>query len=169
MKSMNDWIPTAVFIEHFVLNEALERNVSIEKASSLVLPTFGINPDGAFLHRQTRLLSLLYTLIVFPREQWKRIGLLEVAVERAKIDPDLSPEIQKILDIGFLRAIRNSVAHARIQFDSGHITFRDGHDDKPPTFDITMTESEALNLALVLGRAFHESAQVKDKIAKIGS
>ena len=163
-----DWIPTAAFIEHFVLEEALERDVSIKKASSIIVPRFGLKHEGPFLHRQTRLLGMLYTLLVFPRERWARDGLLEVVVERAIADAELIQENKKLLSAKFLRSIRNAVAHARIDFTEGSITFRDGKNDQEPTFEAQLSIGAATNLMLVLGRAFHESAQVKDTLATFG-
>ena len=165
---MNDWVPTAAFIEHYVLEEALGRDVTIKKASSIVVPRFGLTSDGPFLHRQTRLLGMLYTLLVFPRERWKRNGLLEVVVERAKADKELSERNNNLLNIGFLRSLRNAVSHARIDFTDDSVTFLDGRDEGAMTFEVTLSMREAVNFVLVLGRAFHESAQVKDTLANVG-
>lgn len=164
----NDWLPTAAFIEHYVLEEALGRNVSIKKASEIVVPRFGLSPDGPFLHRQTRLLGMLYTLLVFPRERWKREGLFEIVFERASADSDLSEANKKLLSLDFIRCVRNAVSHARIDFTDDAITFRDGKTEENLTFEVTMSVREAVNLVLVLGRAFHESAQVKQTLANVG-
>jgi len=164
----DDWLPTTAFIEHYVLEEALNRDVSIKKASSIVVPRFGVQSNGPFLHRQTRLLGMLYTLLVFPRERWKREGLLEVVVERAKVDKQLSQSCSALLSPSFLRSLRNSVSHARINFVDESVTFRDGRDDEAITFEVTLTIQEAVNLLLVLGRAFHESAQIKEALENVG-
>jgi hypothetical protein len=163
-----DWIPTAAFIEHYVLEEALGRDVSIKKASATVVPRFGLSSNGAFLHRQTRLLGMLYTLLVFPRERWKRDGLIDVIVERARADSELSAANKKLLSLDFIRCIRNAVSHARIDFTDDAITFRDGKTEESLTFEETLSIREAMNLVLVLGRAFHESAQVKEALANVG-
>ena len=168
MSTVNDWVPTAALIEHFVLEEALSGDLSIKKASSIVVPRFGLSSDGPFMHRQTRLLGLLYTLLVFPREHWKRDGLLEVIVERAKCDNDLSKGNSKLLNEGFIRSLRNAVAHARIDFVDEAVTFRDGRDENAMIFEVTLSIQEVVNLLLVLGRAFHESAQIKGTLANVG-
>ena len=168
MRVMNDWVPTAAFIEHYVLEEALERDVSIRKASSIVVPRFGLVPTGPFLHRQTRLLGMLYTLLVFPREQWKRDGLIEVVVERALADNELSEKNKGLLNLDFLRSMRNAVSHARIEFTEETVTFRDGKNEVSLTFEKTFSMLEVVNLVLVLGRAFHESAQVKETLTNVG-
>ncbi len=168
MIDVNDWVPTAAFIEYYVLEEALAQSVSIQKASSTVVPRFGLRPNGAFLHRQTRLLGMLYTLLVFPRERWKRDGLLDVVVERALADSELSDKNKKLFNSDVLRSIRNAVSHARVDFVNDHVTFRDGINEAAPSFEMTLEIREAVNLVLVLGRAFHESAQVKETLAKFG-
>lgn len=164
----NDWIPTAVFIEHFVLEESLRSNSSLEAASYVVLPNFGLTAQGTFLHRETRLLGLLYMLLVFPSEIWKREGLFEVVVERALADDQVSPEVLKLLNVGALRAIRNSVSHARLRFDGDKIIFSDGRNEDAPTFEARLSISDALNMVLVLGRAFHEATQIKSTLTAIG-
>ena len=168
MREVNDWLATAAFIEHYVLEEALGEDVSIREASSVVVPRFGLKPDGAFLHRQTRLLGMLYTLLVFPRERWKRDGLLVIVVERALADEELSFRTKKLLTMDLLRSIRNAVAHGRIEFVDDTITFRDGKNEAALTFEITLSVPDAVNLVLVLGRAFHESAQIRDSLSNVG-
>ena len=168
MNTVNDWIPTAAFIEYFVLEEALDRDVSIKKASATVVPKYGLKYSGPFLHRQTRLLGMLYTLLVFPRERWRRDGLMEIVVERARADIGLSDTNKKLLTGDLLRSIRNAVSHARIDFSDETITFRDGRNEAALDFEVTLAMSEAVNLVLALGRAFHESAQVKETLAKAG-
>ena len=166
--NIEDWIPTAAFIEYYVLEDALERDVSIKNASAKIVPRFGLKHSGPFLHRQTRLLGMLYTLLVFPRERWARNGLLEVVVERALADTEILLENKKLLNANFLRSLRNAVSHARIDFSEGSVTFRDGKNDQAPNFEAQLSIGAATNLLLVLGRAFHESAQVKDTLATIG-
>ncbi len=165
---MNDWVPTAAFIEYYVLEEAISQDVSIKKASSIVVPRFGLKSKGPFLHRQTRLLGMLYTLLVFPRERWQRDGLMEIVVERAQANRELSDTNKKLLTKDFLRSIRNAVSHARIDFTDETITFRDGKNEAAPDFEMTFEMREAVNLVLVLGQAFHESAQVKETLTKVG-
>ncbi len=161
----NDWIPTASFVDYHILEEALKQNISIKKASTIVLPQFGLPSNGEYYHRQIRLLGMCYTLLVFPQQNWKRDGLLEIVVERAKIDKQLSKKCNDLLNTDFLRQLRNAVSHARIIFLDDSITFLDGPNGKPSTFEVTLTIGEAVNLLLVLGRAFHESTQVKEIIA----
>ena len=164
----NDFIPTAAFVEHHVLEEAISKNISIVAASATVLPQFGLVPHGPFLHWQTRLLGMLYTLLVFPRERWKQEGLLEIVIERAKSDMHLSKTNKGRLSAGFLRSLRNAVSHARIHFDREAVTFRDGRGGAEITFEETVSKKDAVNLLLVLGRAFHESAQIKGTLANLG-
>lgn len=168
MAEDSDWIPTAAFIEYYVLEEAVSKDVTISKASSTVVPRFGLKHHGAFLHLETRLLGMLYTLLVFPRETWDREGLLQIVVERALRDKDLSTQNKSRLNERFLRSVRNAVSHARIEFSERNVTFRDGRDYSKPDFQETMTIQETVNLLLVLGRAFHESAQIKDRIKAAG-
>jgi len=112
---------------------------------------------------------MLYTLLVFPQEHWKRHGLMEIVIERAQSDNELSDANRKLLNRDLLRSIRNAVSHARIDFGDETITFRDGKNNKTPNFEVTFAMREALNLVLVLGRAFHETAQVQESLAKVGS
>ncbi len=164
----NNFVPTAAVIEYFVLERALSRNETIAKASANVVPSFGILPNGPFLHRETRLLGMLYTLLVFPSEAWRRQGLFEVVVERAKTDKDLLSKNFEVVSVSTLRSIRNAVSHAKITFEDGKIRFEDSKGYALPHFSLTLTIEEAVNLVLVLGRAFHECEQVNMKIANAG-
>ncbi|WP_343115874.1 HEPN family nuclease [Ostreiculturibacter nitratireducens] len=168
VNAVNDWVPTAAFIEYYVLEEALGRDVSIRRASSTVVPKFGLKPNGPFLHKETRLLGMLYTLLVFPRERWNREDLIEIVVERALADKELSSTSRKLLNSDFLRHMRNAVSHARVDFSDDAVTFRDGKNDAALTFEASLSIPDSVNLLLVLGRAFHESAQVKDTLTNLG-
>ncbi len=164
----NDFIPTAAFVDHYVVEEALAKNIGLAKASAAVLPRFNMKKSGVVLHWETRLLGMLYTMLVFPREIWKRDGLLEIVVERAKKDDQLIETIKEQISMSFLRSLRNSIAHARIEFTGNTVTLRDGPDGKESTFEVTLEKRDAVNMVLVLARAFHESAQIKQTIAKAG-
>jgi hypothetical protein len=163
-----DWIPTAAFIEHDVLEEALGRDVTIKQASATVVPRFGLLSNGAFLHRQTRLLGMLYTLLVFPRERWKRDGLLDVIVERARADSELSAANKKLVSVDFIRGVRNALTHARADFTADSVTCRDDKTEESLTFEVMLSIRKAMNIVLVLGRAFHEGAQGKETLANVG-
>jgi len=108
---------------------------------------------------------MLYTVLVFPRERWKRDGLIGHVIERASSDIELSAANKRLLSADFIRCLRNAVSHARIDLTDDAITFRDGIADKGPIFEVTLSIREAVNLLLVLGRAFHESAQIKETLA----
>jgi len=161
-------IPTAAFIEHFVVDEALKQGCSLHQASKKICKNFGVSEAFLFPMKETRLLSLLYCLLIFPREIWKRDNLLDVVLERATADAELLASNKRNLSAKIIRGIRNAAAHARISFHDQTVTFQDQRGDAPPHFELSMSYKEALNLMLVLGRAFHESAQVKAFVAKRG-
>lgn len=154
-------VPTAAFIEHFVINEALKTNCSLKEASQRVCSQFGVRNDLEFPLRQTRLLGLLYCLLVFPSEMWKRDDLLNVVIERAQADTALLLKNRENITSNVIRSIRNAVAHARVHFNNDTVTFEDRRGDGQAHFQLTLSYSDTMNLILVLGRAFHESAQVK--------
>ena len=161
-------IPTAAFIEHFVIDAALKEGCSLQKASKKISRDFGVSEELVFPLNETRLLGLLYCLLVFPREIWKRDELLDVVLERVKTSSDLLLSNKENASAQIIRGIRNAVAHARVSFDNQTVIFQDQRGDAPPHFDLRLSFEEALNLLLVLGRAFHESAQVKAKLATAG-
>jgi len=162
----NENVPTAAVISHFVVNEALERNITLTAASQNVLPRFRLAASGPFFPPQIRLLSHLYCLLVFPAEIWKRRDLLDIVLERAKEDPDLLHQNKGLLTKDAIRSLRNATSHARIFFEGEKVTLQDQRGNAPPHFSHAMSISEATNFLLVLGRAFHESQQVQDQLTK---
>ena len=125
-------IPRMAFVEAQVLQHPMTleacRSVIPEIERQYQVPTGSLG-DGIFY--QSRILSLLYTLIVFPKEVW--------SLDQA--DP-LYDEVSKKVDIdGFVvrsgrqdfkdphynlvHRIRNAVAHANIEFKEPNIIFQD--------------------------------------------
>jgi hypothetical protein len=161
-----DQIATATFIEHFVVTTALEKNCTLKEASREVCGRFGITESLIFPTKQTQILNLAYGLLVFPSEIWRRKGLLEVVVERMRSDPELLNRNKEIATSKAIKCIRNSLSHARIDFSEQLVRFSDQRGDNPAHFCLELSYRETLNFLLVLGRAFHESAQVSNTLAK---
>lgn len=161
-------IPTAAFVEHFVIEEALSTGCSLKEASSSTCKRFGINQSQVFPLNETRLLALLYCLLVFPSEIWKREELLDVVLESVRVDEHLLKQNKALATKSAIRGIRNAVAHARISFGNKTVSFEDRRGNAPAHFNLKLSYQEATNLLLVLGRAFHESAQVKAYLATTG-
>jgi hypothetical protein len=125
-------IPSMAFIEAQVIQHPMTleacRSVIQEIERQYQVPTGSLG-DGIFY--QSRILSLLYTLIVFPKEVW--------SLDQA--DP-FYEEVSRKVDInGFLvqsgkrdfedphynlvHRIRNAVAHANVEFKEPNIIFSD--------------------------------------------
>ena len=158
-------IPTSAFINHFVLERAISNRIPLQDATKQVLPGFSVQPDEVYPTAKLRLLSLFYCLLVYPSEHWRRVGMIDIVCERARTDKDAREEIVSFLNSDCVRRIRNAVSHGRIQFDGNEVHLGDGKDCSDPDFVLKMPTVAALNLLLVLGRAFHEARQVDLEIA----
>jgi hypothetical protein len=150
------------------VERALSHNETIEKASAKVIPSFGLPAIGPFIHRETRLLGMLYILLVFPSEIWKRKGLLDVVVERARADRDLKPENLELVSTSKIRSLRNAVSHAKIEFRNGSVCFEDSRGGASPHFTLEISIANIINVILVMGRAFHECERINENIEKAG-
>lgn len=125
-------IPALAFIEHQVMHSPS----SIE-AFKAVMPAieqqYGV-PSGSLgsgVYYQTRILALLYLLIVFPREAWaldesdpiyQRIEEL-TDYDAWGVVPKQSGE--KPFSFEFIRRIRNAVAHANVEFFENEVRLWD--------------------------------------------
>lgn len=133
-KSRAEDLPTIAFIEHQIIAKAAADGM-LQAASDKVWQTYdcqpGTMPGAPFF--QSRVLSLLYCLLVFPREFWSRRGLeIEIGSEIEKYELTIQFMNEKnqwaVRRVAFddIRRLRNSIAHARIWFDDDHVHFQDG-------------------------------------------
>ena len=129
---MKEDIPAYAYIEQQILGRAVSSG-SLEShirdvESEYCLPS-GFLRYGLFW--ETRLLSLLYTLILFPKEHWKLdrddpiYGHIEQkwCVSAASVitqDEKFGSSVY-----GFVHRLRNALAHARIEFNENEIRISD--------------------------------------------
>ncbi|MEM0947404.1 MAG: hypothetical protein AAGK37_08370 [Pseudomonadota bacterium] len=164
----SEYVPTAAFLSHFVLERALARNEPLSVATRQVFDQFGVKGDQVYPPREIRLLSWLYCLLVYPTELWKRDGLLDAVIASGRADKDLLRSNQELMTTVAIRSIRNAVAHSRVVLSGNVVEFTDRKGSAPPHFKHAMTYGEASNFLLVLGRAFHEAQQTKDRVDGVG-
>ena len=129
---MNKEIPGLAYIEQQILGPAaaggdLRSHVGeVEAAYGLLPGTLG---DGLFF--QTRLLSLLYLLVLFPKEYWgmdKNDSIYREIEERWSLDRIrviTADEKYGKTVYGFIHRLRNALAHADIRFHGDEIEITD--------------------------------------------
>lgn len=125
-------IPKAAFIEAQVLHRAV-RNGALVPYVRLVERYYGMESQslerGVYL--ETRVLSLLYLLIVVPKELWELDEAhpiyahisREWPLKNIAVRHDESPWQDPIYR--FIHHLRNSLAHANFEFDKGTFEFWD--------------------------------------------
>lgn len=134
---MEDDIAAMAWIEQQVLGRAAKGGRlrgtarSIEKEYRL---TPGSLRTGLFW--QTRVLSLMYTLILHPREHWRMEQGDLIYAEIAKrwslegVDVITGDERYGHTIYGFIHRLRNAIAHAHITFREDGIEFADGREGR---------------------------------------
>ncbi|MFH1777492.1 MAG: HEPN family nuclease [Candidatus Omnitrophota bacterium] len=138
---MNEKITGIAYIEAQILHQASAQGLlspavrSIEAEYGLQHGSLG---SGVFL--ETRIISLLYSLIVVPKEFWKLSKNHPVytrikeswSLESVNIIVDKSHWEEPIYR--FMHHLRNAIAHANFEFKSGDFEFWDQYRDKPETY-----------------------------------
>ncbi|MDE0047244.1 MAG: hypothetical protein OXP28_01425 [Gammaproteobacteria bacterium] len=125
-------IAAMAFIEQQVLGLAAHDG-SLENSARRVESQYGLPPGslGTGLIWQTRSLSLLYTLVLFPKEYWE---LDQGDPIFREIDQRWSVNTVRVITpdkkfgntvFGFVHRLRNALAHARIAFSGDDIEIWD--------------------------------------------
>lgn len=143
-------IPISAIFEHYALQEAYNMG-NMLRPSQEAAAQLGFEHNIVAPFSETRILTLLYCLLVFPHELWKKERNLKEAVAFLKGDPDLPNELKDLCAVAPLRHLRNATAHADIEFADRHVTLRDKQ------FCRRLSYESAITFLLHLGRAFHRS------------
>jgi hypothetical protein len=155
MEVKNLDIPKMAWLEHEVFMEAHRLN-AFAIANGNVLESKGLGRDSVPPppYRQTRILSCLYMIFVFPKELWAGTSIGENVIESLTKNSFLKTladdDVKK-----FLRHIRNSIAHARINvLPDGSAEFIDKDSSGKIKFRKTLDFSQVQGLLSVVGSAF---------------
>ncbi len=138
---MNEKIPAIAYIEAQILHRASAQGFLASSVRS-VEAEYGLHQgslgSGVFL--ETRILSLLYLLIVVPKEFWGLsknhpiYGQIKElwSLETVNIITDQSHWEEPIYR--FVHHLRNAMAHANFEFKNGNFEFWDQYKNKPETY-----------------------------------
>ncbi len=138
---MNEKIPAIAYIEAQILHRANAQGALAPSARS-VETEYGLQQGslGSGVFQETRILSLLYSLIVVPKEFWNLNKNHPVYVQ---IKESWSLETVNIITdqgqweepiYGFVHHLRNAIAHANFEFKSGNFEFWNQHNNNPETY-----------------------------------
>ncbi len=146
---MNEKIPAIAYIEAQILHRASGQGL-LAPAVQAVETEYGLSSGslggGVFL--ETRIISLLYCLIIVPKEFWglsKGHSIYSQVEERWSLDnvnikTDKSHWKEPIYK--FIHHLRNAMAHANFEFKSGHFEFWDQYKAKPETYRASLSTVE---------------------------
>ncbi len=132
---MEDDIAAMAWIEQQVLGLAARQGSlrsSARRMEKEYRLTLGFLGTGLFW--QTRVLALMYTLILHPREHWRMEQGDLIYTEIAKrwslegVDVITGDEKYGNTVYGFIHRLRNAIAHAHITFLEDGIEFSDGRE-----------------------------------------
>ena len=129
---MNKDVPKMAYIEQQILGRA-DASGSLRNHVNKVEVEYGLPPGtlGNGIFWQTRLLSLLYALILFPKEYW---GMNQDDPVYREIGERWSVDRIRVLTqdkrfenpvYGFIHRLRNALAHATIAFHDDDIEISD--------------------------------------------
>jgi HEPN pEK499 p136 len=153
-------IPLISWFEQEVFTEAHRLN-AFAIATENVLANRGMTRDALPPppYLQTRVLSCLYLLLVFPKELWAGTSTEHTVIDRLTKNTLLAElsggDVKK-----FLRHIRNSIAHARVDISTdGSTEFVDKNSSGKVTFRKNLNFVEIQTLISVVGSTFAELRQ----------
>lgn len=134
---INEQIPALTYIEAQILHRASAKGLLLPAVQS-VEAEYGLKPGslGGGIFLETRTISLLYLLILIPKEFWC-LGEKDPVYERistawsmktTNIKTDRSNWHDPIYR--FIHHLRNAVAHANFFFDGSNFKFWDEHNNQ---------------------------------------
>jgi hypothetical protein len=160
MSHLREKIPTLAFIEAQVIHQAVGCGAladsvrAVEKQYSLATGSLG---DGVFL--ESRIMSLLYCLVVVPKEIWASNAEHPVyrAIAKAWSVPKetVSRHRRGFWDrptYQFIHHLRNAVSHANFSFESGRFSFWDRRpNEERPFFQASIAVDELQKFLEIVG------------------
>jgi hypothetical protein len=154
-------IPTAAMLEHEIFMESVSKSVSIDEASRNILRSKGLAEDSIPRppYLQVRILSLLYCLVVFPKELYKNSeaesAFLEVLGKDEEFVEFCQCGVQK-----FIRAARNSISHSRVTVTpEGRVCLIDKKRNGEIWFERTLEYNEVEYFLSKMGSVFDHLRQ----------
>ena len=121
------------YIEQQILGQAA-REGTLQGHARRIEEQYGLENGflGSGLIWQTRVLSLLYTLVLFPKEYWrmdKNDPIYKEIDQRwwstGRVDVITQDRQYENTAYGFIHRLRNALAHARVSFRGDDIEFSD--------------------------------------------
>jgi hypothetical protein len=156
-------LPAMAFVEHQILAQAIAQN-ALAPAARAIERRYGVKEGyfGSGIFFQTRVVSLLYCLIVIPREIWDIKGdhsALENVSRNWNINciQILNGESGKNLNhSSFVRRLRNAISHAKFRFEkNGDFVFWDQNPRKSdPEFRARINKSDMEGFLSTVGAIF---------------
>ncbi len=151
-------IPALGYIEAQILHRASAQGL-LAPAVGSVEREYGLQPgslgSGVFL--ETRILSLLYLLIVVPKEFWSLSNNHQIY---GRINESWSLEMVSIAVCNsrwqdpiyrFIHHLRNAMAHANFEFKNGNFEFWDQNKNAPETYRATLSTAAMQQFLEVVG------------------
>lgn len=155
---MNEEIPAIAYIEAQILHRASAQGL-LTPAVRAVETEYGLKQGslGSGIFLETRILSLLYSLIVVPKEFW---GLSHNHPIYNQIEKRWSVEDIEIIvnksrweqpTYRFIHHLRNAIAHANFEFKSGNFVFWDQYKKNPETYRAKLSTEKMQRFLEVVG------------------
>lgn len=155
---MNEQIPALAYIEAQILHQASAQGYLSSSVRS-VENKYGLEEGslGSGLFLETRILSLLYTLILVPKEFWRldkndqvydRINKLW-SLDKVEVKTDESKWQQPIYR--FIHHLRNALAHANFCFSGGNFEFWDQYRNNPEQYRAVVSTNSMQEFLEVVG------------------
>ena len=155
---MNEKIPAMAYLEAQILHYACSEGLLAPSVRSIEIK-YGMHPGsfGSGIFLKTRILSLLYLLIVVPKEFWSLSENHPIydqikkswSLETVKINLDKNHGKEPIYK--FIHHLRNAIAHANFEFKSGNFEFWDQYKNKPEIYRAKLSTQEMQQFLEVVG------------------
>lgn len=151
-------IPALAYIEAQIIHQASAKGLLAPIARS-VETRYGLELDylGGGVFIQTRTLSLLYLLIVVPKESWKLdenhpiYGQISEAWSLNEVCIDICNSRWQNPIYRFIHHLRNAIAHANFEFKNENIEFWDQNKSKMVTYKATLSTTAMQKFLEVVG------------------
>ena len=158
---MNEKVTKSAYIEAQILFRAGTQNL-LAPAVQLVEAEYGLQKGslGNGVFTETRILSLLYTLIVVPKEFWSLdkdhpvYGQINKSWPLTKVNiiKDQSHFADPVYK--FVHHLRNAIAHAHFEFKDDDFEFWDQRKNKPEAYRAKLPMKEMLRFLDIVGALF---------------